>query len=256
MFLKFSVIMPIHNEEKLLHYSLPSVYRLNPDEVILLFDNCKDDSFNIASGIVKKYDKDHKKTRFVSDLGDSSEWRFRIAYVKRKGLELASFDTVLIADADTIIHEKVKSHLNMMKYYKHISFSRIDYPINWRSYIKRMIKFIYKKGKLGGLNAVSVSAYKECEDKEEVKKIITGEDALLRFSIQKKYPVFYVDSPNIHLRPKENYFYNYNKGVQFWQILKTSFLKVIFSGVVSGRFSLIKGYIHYRYGKKVESIET
>ena len=38
MFLKFSVIMPIHNEEKLLHYSLPSVYRLNPDEVICHLD--------------------------------------------------------------------------------------------------------------------------------------------------------------------------------------------------------------------------
>ena len=51
--MKFSVIVPIHNEEEFLPYSLPSVYALNPEEVLLLFDRCSDKSANVASKISK-----------------------------------------------------------------------------------------------------------------------------------------------------------------------------------------------------------
>lgn len=35
---KLSVVTPINNEEKVLPYSLTFVFKLNPDEVILIFD--------------------------------------------------------------------------------------------------------------------------------------------------------------------------------------------------------------------------
>ena len=44
IWMQFSVVMLIHNEEKLLSYSLPSIYRLDPSEVVLIFDNCSDES--------------------------------------------------------------------------------------------------------------------------------------------------------------------------------------------------------------------
>ena len=59
----FSVVMPIHNESELLKLSLPSVFRLDPAETILIFDNCTDDSYNVAVEIAKRT-KFFEKTNF------------------------------------------------------------------------------------------------------------------------------------------------------------------------------------------------
>lgn len=247
--MKFSALMPIKNEEKFLPYSLPAMYRLKPDELILLFDVCDDDSIEVAKKIVNKYDPNHEITRIFYAFEESKDWKFRVAYIKRKGLDLASYDTVLIVDGDTIVNPKIRPYIYLTRYYKHISFSRLDYPVNFRKLTQRALKFLYRRGKLGGVNVVSVSAYRLCEDREEVKRILCGEDTLLRFSIQKKFPAFFVDLPSIHLRPNESPEYQYKRGTQFWDILKTNFFKVIASGVITFRPYLIKGYLQARYGK-------
>ena len=50
----FSVVMPIHNESELLKLSLPAVYRLDPAETILIFDDCTDDSYDVAVDIARR----------------------------------------------------------------------------------------------------------------------------------------------------------------------------------------------------------
>jgi hypothetical protein len=241
--------MPIKNEEKFLPYSLPALYRLKPDEVILLFDNCDDSSVDVALAIVNKYDSDCAITKIVYVFEESKDWKFRVAYLKRKGLDLASYDAVLINDADTIVSPKIRPCIELMRYYKHISFSRFDYPVNFRKLTKRALRIFYRRGKMGGVNVVSVSAYRLCEDRNKVRSILCGEDTLLRYSIQQKFPVLFVDLPNIHLRPNESPEYQYKRGIQFWEILKTPFWKVVLSAVISFRPYLIKGYIKARYGE-------
>jgi glycosyltransferase involved in cell wall biosynthesis len=249
----FSAIMPIKNEEKFLPYSLPALYRLKPDEIIFLFDACDDNSVDVATEIVKKYDPDRKITRIFHVSEESKDWKFRIAYIKRKGLDLASFDTVLINDADTIVSPKIRPYIEQMGYYKHISFYRLDYPVNVRKLSKKAFRFLlFRKGRMGGVNIVSVSAYRQCEDRNKVKNILSGEDSLLRYSIQQKFPVLFVDltkMPNINLRPRPSLEYQHRVGIQFWDSCKLPFFKVIATGVISLSPYLIKGYIKARYGK-------
>jgi glycosyltransferase involved in cell wall biosynthesis len=52
--LKFSVIMPIHNEEHNLHFSLPSLFRINPDEVVFVMDNCIDGSRELIEAYARE----------------------------------------------------------------------------------------------------------------------------------------------------------------------------------------------------------
>ena len=74
----FSVITPIHNEAEYLPYSLPTIYRLNPDEVILIFDRCTDESRKVSEEIAEEMGFTHR-TEFVEMNGPSPGWTFRKA---------------------------------------------------------------------------------------------------------------------------------------------------------------------------------
>jgi len=73
--LKFSVVVPIHNEAKYLPYSLPAIYRLEPDEVILIFDRCTDESLEISKNISEKFGN-KSETRYIELNKPSMDWKF------------------------------------------------------------------------------------------------------------------------------------------------------------------------------------
>ena len=91
---KFTVILPIHNEEAYLPYSLPSIYELFSHELVLLFDEYTDNSKEIAYKITERY-KMMNKTKFV-DVPESPDWRFRSAFLRFHGTKLAKYDLVLL----------------------------------------------------------------------------------------------------------------------------------------------------------------
>jgi glycosyltransferase involved in cell wall biosynthesis len=248
--LKFTVIMPIHNEEKYLPFSLPSVYKIMPAEVILIFDNCTDNSKEVAKRIVQKYDSNQLITKYVDNLPQVTEYAFKVAYVKRLGMSLASYNTVLVVDADTVLNPEIREYLSQIKHFPFISFGRIDYPINWRNQIKNILDFIplWKNERLTGLYAVDLKIKNECEDSELIKSISIGEDTFLQQSIRTKYPIKHYDIKSFHLRPKENSELHYTRGLYYWKTAKRGFLKTVLSAIISGRLNLIKGYIHARYG--------
>lgn len=248
--LKFSVIMPIHNEEKFLPFSLPSVYKIMPSEIILIFDNCTDRSKEVAKKIMQKYDPSQLITKCVDDLPKITEYAFRVAYVKRLGMNLASYNTVLVVDADTILNSKIRECLSQIKHFPFISFGRTDYPINWRNQIKHILGFIplWKNERLTGLYAVDLKIRNECEDSELIKSISLGEDTFLQQSIKTKYPTKHCDINSFHLRPKESSEIHYRRGLYYWKTAKRGFFKTVLSAIISGRLNLIKGYIHARFG--------
>ncbi len=250
--MKFSVIMPIHNEEKFLPFSLPSVYKIMPSEIILIFDNCTDRSKEVAKRIVQKYDPSQLITRCVDNPPKITDYTFRIAYVKRLGMSLASCNTVLVVDADTILNSNILKCLRQIKDFPFISFSRIDYPINWRKQIKHFLGFIplWKNERLTGLYAVDLKIRNECEDLKLIKSIPLGEDTFLQQSIKTKYPTKFCNVNSFHLRPRENSDLHYKRGIYYWKTAKRGFLKTVLSAVISGRLNIIKGYIHARFGDK------
>jgi glycosyltransferase involved in cell wall biosynthesis len=248
----FSVVMPVHNEADLLPLSLPSVYRLVPSEIIIIFDNCSDDSEEVAEKIISKYDPKAQITRTINNVPKEIEYNYRIAYLKRLGMDLASYDIVLIADADIILDPKIHKLMPQITRFPFMSFEHVDFPVNWRTRIKSVLRFIplWTEDKLSGVYAVDLNVKKECEDPEKVKTIEQGEDTLMQRSIRTKYPTNFFHVNNIHLRPKEDSARHYRRGVYYWKTAKRGFLKTILSAIISGRYNLIRGYIHARFGGK------
>ena len=249
--MNYSVVMPIHNEATMLPLSLPSVYNLRPSEVILIFDNCVDESEQVAKKIIKKHDPQNRITTCINDVTKEVEHKFRIAYLKRLGMDTAACDVVLSTDADIVLDPKINQHIEQIKQFPFMSFEHFDFPVNWRTLIKRALRFIplWTADKLSGIYAVDLKVRAECEDLEKVKSIEQGEDTLMQQCIRTKYPTKFFHVKNIHLRPKEDSARHYRRGKYYWKTAKRGFLKTIASAVISGRFNLIRGYIHARFGE-------
>ena len=244
--------MSIHNEMDMLPLSIPTVYKLMPSEVILIFDNCTDKSEQVAEKIIKKYDPQKRITKCINDVPTQIEHKFRIAYLKRLGMDSASNNTVLVTDADIMLDPQISNLIKQITQFPFISFEHVDYPVNWRTLIKRGLRFLplWTTDKLSGIYAVDQKARAECEDPEKVKSIEQGEDTLMQQCIKTKYPTRFFHVKNIHLRPKEDSARHYRRGKYYWKTANRGFAKTVLSAVISCRFNLIKGYIHARFGEK------
>ncbi|MCS7365574.1 MAG: glycosyltransferase family 2 protein [archaeon GB-1867-035] len=242
---KFSVVMPIHNEEKFLYYSLPSIYRLKPDEVILIFDRCTDNSLKVARKIARHF-KYLEKTRFIELNEPSPEWRFRVAFLRRYGFKLAKNNIILNTDADTILDTKIREHIREISKgnVALISFGRKNYPITFQDFITRLASTINPKIGFTGIYAFSKKAWIETEDQEKVKKIIRAEDTHLKESISKKYKTLFIKTNSIHLRPRETKERRYIKGYLYWAVKRNPLWKVILHSLIYLRPEVLSGYIY------------
>lgn len=249
---KFSVVMPVHNEAEMLPYSLPSVYKIAPSEVILIFDNCSDESEEIAEKIIEKYDPQWRITHCIYDVPKEIEHKFRLSYLMRRGMESSDCDVVLVTAADTILDPEIGKYMNQITRFPFMSFERVDFPVNWRTAIKRGLGFLplWNDDRLSGNYAVNLKVRDECEDHEKVKSIEQGEDTLMQQCIREKYPTKFFHSRSIHLRPKEDSARHYRRGLYYWKTAKRGFFKTVLSAVISCRFNLIRGYVHARFGGK------
>ena len=249
---KFSVVMPIHNEETFLPYSLPSILRLNPDEVILLFDRCTDESYNIASKILSEYSCEARMVELEKQL----DWKYMHSYVARLGYSQAKNDLILATAADIILDPKITSYFSLIgtNGIAFISFLHIDYPISFRNLLKRLLVGIsllppsHKERWLAGPYVFSKKAWLETEDQEAAKKVVRAHDTHLHKAILTKYSSRCIKTDTIHLRPRENKAMHYLRGELYWTVAKRGFLLTLLSALFYLRLGLIKGYIHARMG--------
>lgn len=249
--MSFSIVLPVHNEENLLKYTLPSVYRLKPGEVIIIFDRCSDNSVLLSKKIEKKFSGE-SFTKFI-ELNDSSpEWSSRIAFLRNYGNNISSNDIILTTDADIVLDEKITEYIKLIseKGIAFISLSFYDYPYTIQCFTRRLFSTLTPAKSYAGLYIFSKKAWKETEDIEKEKKIIRSEDTLLRLSIQTKYKTIFRNTSSFHLRPMENKNRHYLKGIDYWEIVHESFLKIFLHSILNFRPATMAGYIHARYFKK------
>ena len=249
--MRFSVVMPIHNEADFLPFSLPSVYALMPSEIILIFDNCTDNSVTVVERIMRKYDPLCHITVCIDVVPKELEHKTRLSYLMRLGMERAFYYVVLVTAGDIILDPRISKWITQITQFPFMSFEYVDYPVNWRTLVKQGLRFLplWADNRLSGIYAVDRRVRNECEDPEMLKSIELGEDTLLQQCIRTKYPTTFFNAKNIHLRPREDSALHYNRGLCYWKITRRGFLKTVLSAVVSGRFNLIKGYIHARFGE-------
>lgn len=106
--MKFSVILPVHNEEEMLRITLPSVKNLNPSEVVIIFDRCTDKSELIAKKILKD--------KLVSiHINKKSNWRHHLSYLYHLGVQYAKYDKMLFTQADIYLDSKMIDEIEAFK---------------------------------------------------------------------------------------------------------------------------------------------
>ena len=246
--IKFSVVMPIHNEEKYLVFSLPSIIELNPNEIILIFDRCTDSSLEVSRKVLKKYNYLHK-TKIFELYKDVPEWNYRIAFLMRYGYRLANNDAILTTAADIILHKQILDHFCLLgkKNIALISFNCIQYPLNIQYFISKLISTFSPRPGFSGIFLFSKSAWLETEDESSVKKIRKAQDTHLRISIQKKYSRRHIWTNSIHLRPRENLKDHFWRGYSFRQVAKKPLWKAIFYSFIYFRPYMLVGYFYAKH---------
>ena len=247
--IKFTAVMPIHNEQRMLWSSLPSLYALQPNETILVFDRCSDASQAVAQKIADRCGC-LDKTRFL-EVNEPCDWSFRVAYLRTLGFREAGYDSVLTTDADIILDPHIKNHFGLLgkNGVATVVFEYVDYPVNFRNTIKRLCE--HAKLPFPWLSAIrlfSRGAWLETADNPHVKELESAEDTYWHRQICEKHKARLVLSDCVHLRPRENRENHYLRGRMYWKATKRSFLTTFLSAVMLFRPFLLKGYIHERFG--------
>ena len=104
--MRFSIVMPVKHERELLRYSLPSCYNLNPDEVLLCFDDPPHDpTLREAQRIASCLNRTDL-TRILT-IPRNPDYRFNQAWVRREGFRAARHERILTTDVDLVLTKKV-----------------------------------------------------------------------------------------------------------------------------------------------------
>jgi hypothetical protein len=236
--------MPVHNEQELLKYSLPSIYKINPSEVILLLDRCTDKSKEVAMKIADIFDK-NEATKLVEINEPSPDWNKRSSFLRRKGFRLTENNVILNTDADLILDKSIKKHLAKLNKPNIglIGFGFMDYPFNIQSFSRILISSITPFSGFAGLYAFKKNAWIETEDLDSLKKISSSEDTHLRLAISKKYDTLHFNTKSLHLRPAESKDRAYIRGAMYWNLLKYPLWKIILYSLATFRPKALKGYL-------------
>jgi len=261
----FSVVMPIHNESELLKLSLPSVFRLDPAETILLFDNCTDDSYNVAVEISKRTNFFEKTIFRVVSEEEGIQFSFRPTFLRIMGYSMAKCNKILKTDADLVLDPKIKDYISRLgkDNVGIITFEYLDYPISYRHMIKRLLEKMriplpQSERWLGG-NILFFSEdwkkafHKRQEDenkKVDLAKVKRGEDTLfhkLLLSEQHRKSIIVLTN-TLHLRPVESPKRHYLRGQISWKVAKRSLWLILAQAIIFNRLNMIKGYLDARKG--------
>lgn len=239
--------MPIHNEEDLLPYSLPSVFRLMPDQVVLIFDRCFDNSLRVAEEITERC-KYRSRTAFIELNELSPGWKFRVAFLRRHGFKLARNDIILNTDADNLLDKKIAKHVELVgkKNIGMIKFSLVPYPRTFQSFIATLVSPLLPEVGFGGVYAFSKKAWLETENQESVKNTPRAEDRHIRLSIQKRYKVLFLKTKTLHLRSTETPYNHFLKGFTRWKQKRENLLVIVIHSFIFLRPLVLWGYLKSR----------
>jgi len=244
----FSIVMPIHNEEKNLPYSLPRILDLEPDEIIIILDRCNDKSKNVIQTIIKKNGY-VKRIKLLVRNDQTPDWKYRVAYLFREGFKATENDSILTMAADIVLDPKIKlsfSELNKNNV-KLISFGLKYHPMDIQYFLKRLVSFLFPSKGFSGVFLFSKKAWLETENQNEVKKILKSQDTFLSNSIKRKYQTRHIWSNTMHMRTRTTDSKDqFMRGVAYYQITNKSLFSVFLSSILYLRPMTLKGYLMAR----------
>jgi glycosyltransferase involved in cell wall biosynthesis len=239
--------MPVHNEQDNLLYSLPVLFAIEPDEIIIVLDRCSDRSRDIIEAVSRK--QGYKgNIKLIEVVEDFPEWRYRVACLFRLGFAEARNDTILTMAADIVLDERIKDYVPLIQSSdaKMISFGLKYYPVDLIFFVKKLVTLVFPGRGFSGVFLFSKKAWMETEDEERVKRIVKSQDTFLSDSIKKKYSTRHVWLNVVHLRARRDVKDQYLRGVTAYQISKKSLISVFISSIIYLRPLMLMGYMHAR----------
>lgn len=245
---KFSVVIPVHNEEKYLKYSYSSVVRLYPDEIIVILDRCFDKSKEVIEKIHEKYNDDI--SLFFITISSKSSWKMHVAYLRRLAYKKTRNNIILNTSADLVLDIRIKTLIKCLKRnIKLINLGFLDYPYNIKCFLRKIYsEFTPIKG-YSGLIIFDKNAWEETENQEEIKNISSSEDTFLQLAIKSKYKTLHVNTNTFHLRPTESKVYQQKRGKNYYQLLNASMLKIFLMSFFMLRPYMFSSYMREREEK-------
>ena len=261
----FSVVMPIHNEADLLKLSLPSIFKLEPTETILLFDNCTDDSYDVAVEMAKRANFFEKTVFRTVSKDEGAQFSFRPTFLRRLGYAMAKCGKVLKTDADLVLDPKIKDYIPQLgkDNVGVITFEYLDYPISYRHMLKRLLEKVgvplpQSERWLGGNILFFLEDWKNAftrrqgdeNRKVDLENVKRAEDTLfhkLLIAEQHRKSII-VLTKTLHLRPVESPRRHYIRGQTSWKIAKRPFSLILAQAIIFNRLNMIKGYMDAKKG--------
>lgn len=240
--------MPVCDEEDMLLRTLPSVFALKPDEIVVGFDRCSDRSEELLVKAISDLDPPWLRSLQVKRYGasDGVGWRFRGAYLRRDLYALAENDTILNTSADLSLDPRIRGHLSLIPGCGLVSFGYWDYPWTYQCFMRRLISDHSPIHGFAGLLAFSRDAWLESEDVEDLKRANRAEDTHLHLAIRKIRKTRHVNTGTLHLRPREDTRSHFNRGVAQWEMLHSPPIKPLLHSVAMLRPAVFAGYMHAR----------
>jgi glycosyltransferase involved in cell wall biosynthesis len=247
MSIKFSIAIAVHNEEKILPLTLPSVYALEPNEVIFGLDRCTDNTRKIIETEAFR----HKSKTILIEYTDKDgmNWNFRRAFLRWDTNIHATNEVIVNSAGDIRLDPHLREILKLIpSKYRLVSLGYLDYPWTLQTFLRYLAAKSHLFYGFSGVFAVSRSAWLETESLEDLKKIYIGEDTHLHQAVRGKYPTLYTNTSCLHLRPNENKSHHYRRGVAQWESLRKSYLQSFIHSFLLLRPAVFTGYRHARSG--------
>ena len=247
---KFSIVIPVHNEEKYLKYSALSMMKLYPDEIVVILDRCSDNSKKIIEHICND-----TKLTFIN-IHSKSNWKMHVAFLRRLGYKKARNNIILNTSADLVLDHRIRYLIKCLNWNKNrnirlINLGFLDYPFTIRCFLRKIYSTFTPIKGYSGLMIFDKRAWLEMEDKEKIKNIPSSEDTFLQLSIKSKYKILHFNTSTFHLRPTELRIHQEKRGRNYYSIVKANPIKVFMMSIAMLRPYMFSSYLKERAKKKV-----
>ncbi len=241
-----SVVMPVHNEEKYLPYSLRSLKFIDGlvDEFIFVIDNCSDNSEYMIKTMFP--------TSIISHL-DTHKRRFLASETFQQGFDLASKDIVLATGGDLVVSRELPGIIRSVfsdplmgtTCFRYINYDLLSLKMRAKGYYenlyRNMIEKFRKQARHTGFYAFRKKTMNEVGGLRDEPSEYNEWSSRIKES---NWLYKYIPSVcAIHLRPGLEKSKQILQGQSRFHLPNYNFVKTLFHSFVHVKPYLIQGYI-------------
>ena len=233
--MKVTCVLPVHNEQQYLPYSLPRLNKLDVEEILFVLDRCNDDS----EGLIRTFG--NCKTHVIRK--NNSSWKNQCAEAKAYGCFKAEHGLVLMCDADVLIDvnsiETAKRIVQTQNCIVTLSYKQ--YSLNGtvleriRDEWLNLIGLVIRKVKLQPTRSGIYLARKQNLFLEDYPSEYD--------QLQRKHKVVMVKSKTLHLRPRYSKTAQIRRGQARAGLPQYNFLKILLASLLEFQPYMLLAYL-------------